>query len=79
MNRNRLYWRCRRGMLELDLLLRGFLENGFEQMDAAGQGNFVRLLELPDQELYEYLLKQKKPTDGEIASVVEKICRTTQA
>ena len=79
VERNRLVWRCRRGILELDLLLRGFLEDGYEQMDEDGQGGFVKLLELPDQELFEYLLEQKNPKDGEIASVVEKICRTAKA
>lgn len=79
VERNRLVWRCRRGILELDLLLRGFLEDGYEQMDEDGQGSFVKLLELPDQELFEYLLEQKNPKDGEIASVVEKICRTAKA
>ena len=79
VERNRLVWRCRRGILELDLLLRGFLEDGYEQMDEDGQGGFVKLLELPDQELFEYLLEQKNPKDGEIASVVEEICRTAKA
>ncbi len=53
---SRLHWKCRRGMLELDLLLQGFLDNGYESLDAAGREAFERLLELPDQALFERLL-----------------------
>jgi len=31
---NRLYWKCRRGLLELDLVLQRFLERHFEKRDA---------------------------------------------
>ncbi|MDJ0806588.1 MAG: succinate dehydrogenase assembly factor 2, partial [Gammaproteobacteria bacterium] len=30
---NRLRWQCRRGMLELDLLLLGFLETRYPRLD----------------------------------------------
>jgi succinate dehydrogenase flavin-adding protein (antitoxin of CptAB toxin-antitoxin module) len=66
-------------MLELDLLLRDFLEHGYERMDEAGQHNFARLLELPDQELFDYLMEQKTPRERGIANVIEKICRATKA
>jgi antitoxin CptB len=73
MNRARLRWRCRRGMLELDLLLQGFLDKGFEQLDATGQGVFVRMLELPDQTLHEYLMGMAEVREREFADVVERI------
>ena len=31
----RLRWKCRRGMLELDLLLRDFLDSGYQDLDDA--------------------------------------------
>ncbi len=54
---SRLHWKCRRGMLELDLLLRGFLDSGYGELDEAGKAEFEALLELPDQELFELLLE----------------------
>ena len=52
---NRLRWHCRRGMLELDLLLTRFLETRFATLDTAQLREFERLLELEDQELWERL------------------------
>jgi antitoxin CptB len=40
---DRLRWCCRRGMLELDLLLNTFLENGLEDMDEHERSIFQRL------------------------------------
>jgi len=71
----RLYWRCRRGMLELDLLLQGFLERGYGELDAAGRAAFERLLETPDTDLQALLLGGKQPDDTEVAHVIEAIRR----
>ena len=53
---NRLRWQCRRGMLELDLLLLEFLEQRYPQLDEASQQAFVALLEYPDQSLQRWLI-----------------------
>lgn len=52
---NRLRWHCRRGMLELDLVLTRFLENGFDRLTTAQLREFERLLGLEDQELWQRL------------------------
>lgn len=70
---SRLYWRCRRGMLELDLLLQGFLRDGYRQLEPQQRQQFVRLLELPDQTLFDYLLGFATVKEREFADVVEKI------
>lgn len=49
---NRLRWRCRRGMLELDLVLARFLEENYIKLTAQQQAEFDALLDLPDQELW---------------------------
>lgn len=67
---HRLVWRCRRGMLELDILLTDFLQNGYGALDERRQRDFERLLELPDQELLEYLLGSTQATDGDLAHVI---------
>lgn len=48
----RLQWRCRRGMLEMDLLLEKFIPLHFPQLNAAEQAAFDRLLDYPDNELW---------------------------
>ncbi len=70
---SRLRWRCRRGMLELDLLLQGFLDHGYAGLDAAEQQRFVELLELSDQELFEILMTIEEPEKKEFSHVITKI------
>jgi len=72
-DRDRLRWRCRRGMLELDLLLQGFLDRGYHRLNAAQQELFRRLLELPDQTLIEYLLGSREIEQKEFVDVIERI------
>lgn len=73
LNRPRLYWQCRRGMLELDILLERFLDVKFDGLTPAEQRAFVELLDYPDAVLLEYMLGRMIPTDQSIANVVTKI------
>lgn len=76
---NRLRWQCRRGMRELDLLLLQFLDNGYAGLDAGGARAFARLLDCPDALLLEWLLGRQRPSDKDVADVVEHIRRATSA
>ena len=71
--RARLQWRCRRGMLELDLLLQGFLERGYDQLKPAQQQQFEALLALPDPQLLDYLLYAQPVDKTEFVDVVTQI------
>jgi antitoxin CptB len=46
----RLSWRCRRGMLELDIVLQRFAEEQLMSLDCAELSAFDALLDLPDNE-----------------------------
>lgn len=72
-SRAELQWRCRRGMLELDLLLQGFLANGYAALSPQGQRAFEALLNYPDPDLLEYLMDRALPTDKEVADVITAI------
>lgn len=71
--RAQLKWRCRRGMLELDLLLQAFLEQGYDALTEQGQDAFRKLLTYPDQDLFEYLMARALPTDKDVADVINSI------
>jgi antitoxin CptB len=51
----RLAWRCRRGMLELDILLERFLARYFERLDMDELRAFDAFLDLPDNEFWNIL------------------------
>lgn len=56
MKLTQLYWQCRRGCLELDLLLKKYLENDYLNATPQQQFTFKQLLQLEDDELLPALL-----------------------
>ncbi len=54
-----LYWRSRRGMLELDLLLVPFTLEAYAGLSPADQARYRQLLEREDQELFAWLLRRE--------------------
>lgn len=62
---NRLRWKCRRGTLELDLLLQQFLERDYARLDTQAQNRFEALLALGDEDLWAMIQGElKPPIDG---------------
>lgn len=74
----RLRWQCRRGMLELDLLLNRFLDEGYAALDAAGRVDFVRFLGFPDQILLDWLLEQSVPAEPAMAAMAGRVRAATR-
>ena len=54
----RLYWQCRRGMLELDYLFSDFLSREYPLLLPAQQACFADLLKEPDPLLFQWLFQQ---------------------
>ncbi len=73
---SRLRWRCRRGILELELLLGGFLDRRLGALTEAECAVLEHLLKYPDQQLMAYLYGQSVPTDEETRQLVAKIRAT---
>ncbi len=67
-----LRWRCRRGTLELDLILLRYLDNHYLAADKAEQLAFQQLLALEDIELMAYLMADRQATDASLAAVVKR-------
>jgi antitoxin CptB len=70
---NRLRWQCRRGMLELDLLLTEFLDTRYGSLTPAEQDSFRRLLRQPDQTLLSWFNGGADMDDQELREIVRKI------
>lgn len=73
LDENRLRWACRRGMLELDILLGGFIDNGYARLNEEEKFLFQDLLIEADQQLYEYFMKDVKVEDEKLENVIRKI------
>ena len=72
-NLDLLRWRCRRGMKELEVILIRYLEQNYILASVAEQQAFVTLLELPDIEIYAYLVGQQFPVEREQLALVATI------
>jgi len=70
---SRLRWRCRRGMLELDILLGTFLDNGYLEASQEVQVAFEKLLTYQDQRLQDLLFGEEQEDEARIADVIQRI------
>jgi antitoxin CptB len=70
---NRLYWRSRRGMAELELQLLPFFEARFADLTQPQQAAYARLLEFEDWEIYDWLQGRVPAEPGAIADIVSLI------
>jgi len=68
---SRLKWACRRGMLELDILLGDFIESDYSPLSEDDKYQFQRLLAMGDQDLYEHFMKNALHEDIELNRVIE--------
>ncbi len=72
---NRLRWRCRRGMRELDVLLTRYLDHHYASAPSAEQAAFRRLLEAQDPELFALLLGRAEAENDAEQNLVRRLRR----
>ena len=67
----RLRWRCiRRALLELDITLTRFLDDGFERLSDEEQKAFVELADMEDYDLWDLLTGKAEIDDLRLAPIV---------
>ena len=69
----RLQWRCRRGMLENDLVLARFLAARGATMSADDIAALDRLLDLPDNDLWDLVSGRSEPADPGLGPLVREL------
>ena len=69
----RLRWRCRRGLLENDLMLARFLERRAADLDDARLAALNALLQFGDNDLWDLLSGRVESDDARLAPVVAMI------
>jgi antitoxin CptB len=67
---DRIRWHCRRGLLELDLVLDRFLETRYGQLTAQQKDALSRLLDLPDNDLWDLVIGRAHTDDVACAEIV---------
>lgn len=69
----RLRWRSRRGLLELDVVLKDFLDRRYSGLTPDEQKAFETLLTMPDETLLAYVQGKQNPPEKELMQIVQKI------
>lgn len=77
MDKNRLYWASRRGMLELDLVLLPFLDNVYDNLPEEDKNRFCDLMEEEDQDLFSWFMRRTDPDKPELKIIVDIIRANT--
>ncbi len=70
IDEKRIRWRCRRGMKELDVMLERYLASGYGALHAEDRGDFARLLDALDPELFSWLSGIGLPADPRLQCIV---------
>ena len=69
--RDRIQWNCRRGLLELDLILQRFLDRRFDKLSVSEVKMFKELLEFGDNDLLDMVMGRAEPVDERLNAVLE--------
>ena len=73
LNKHRIFWHSRRGMLELDLLLVPFVKDVFDDLALEDQILYRDLLLLEDQDIYALLMVSSHSEHTKYAAITTKI------
>ncbi|MFT6905410.1 MAG: antitoxin CptB [Oleiphilaceae bacterium] len=75
---NRLAWHSRRGMLELDVLLKPFLEEVYRDLSKEDQKRYEKLLECEDPDLFSWFMRNSVPSDPDHMHMINMILNRVQ-
>ncbi len=70
---SKLRWRCRRGMLELDIIFNDFIEKHYTSLSEAQKEILNQLLDYPDQLLFDLFLGHMQSSDNSVSDLVQTI------
>ena len=69
--RDRIKWNCRRGLLELDLVLERFVERHLDALNAGETEVFKELLAYEDNDLLDMVMSRAEPVNTRLSPVLE--------
>ncbi len=73
LDKSRLLWNCRRGMLELDTLFMPFVNEVYDLLPNADKATFQRLLNCQDPQLFAWFMGNNPCPDPELAKMIDAI------
>ncbi|MCB1934794.1 MAG: succinate dehydrogenase assembly factor 2 [Nitrosomonas sp.] len=71
----RARWRCRRGMLELDLILQRFMDAYYKQLNGKELEQFEQLLSMADNDLWDLICARTEHNDKNLLPLIQLLQR----
>ncbi|OGT31630.1 MAG: hypothetical protein A2W28_09330 [Gammaproteobacteria bacterium RBG_16_51_14] len=68
--RSRLLWRCRRGILEMDILFQRFIDQYYDQLSTADKCTLDQLLDQADPDILAWITGKSEPPSGEFDRII---------
>ncbi len=70
---DRIRWRCRRGLLELDLVLTRFLASGYDELTLEERETFSGLLDRADTDLWDFVSGRGRSGDAKEEALLTRL------
>ena len=77
-DRAKVLWRCRRGIRELDSVLRPFAEHCYDELSPLEKTRLQTLLGCQDTQILDWVLGREIPDEEGLQSLVDSIIRYSQ-
>ena len=76
MDRQKLKWRSRRGLRELDLLFRNFIQKHWDQLTVEEMEIFAKVVSFEDQPLFDYIFKNIRLGNNEVEGFIDQYIKS---
>jgi len=73
LQHDRLKWKCRRGLLELDLVLERFLQREARTLSESDAATLGELLEQPDNDLWDLVIGRSDRVDARLRGILARL------
>ena len=76
MDRQKLKWRSRRGLRELDLLFRNFIQKYWDQLTPEEFEIYAQVVDLEDQPLFDYIFRNVRLGNDEVETFIDQYIKS---
>ena len=74
-DRAKMLWRCRRGIRELDSVLKPFAEDCYDELSPRDKTRLQALLRYQDTQILDWILGREIPDEEGLQSLIDSIIR----
>jgi antitoxin CptB len=68
--RSKLFWRCRRGIREMDIVLQAFLNESYDSLSESDKSIFSQLLDEADLDILNWIMGKDTPESDDLKKMI---------